>query len=63
MVTKLVENVTITFFSPVKIFENFYQQIWHTVLPSRFSSLNFEGLTFHNKNALEHRSMTTQRVG
>lgn len=37
-------------FFPMKIFENFYQQIWHTMLPSRFLSFNIEGLKFHNKN-------------
>lgn len=39
-------------FFPKKIFENFYQPIWHTLLPSRFLSLNFEGLKFHNKNTV-----------
>lgn len=48
----MVENVAITVFIPKKIFENFYQQIWHTLLPSRFLSLNFEGLKFHNKNTV-----------
>ena len=53
MVTKLCRKCHDNSFCPVKIFENFYQQIWHTVLPSRFLSLNFEGLKFHNKNTLE----------
>ena len=38
---------------PMKIFENFYQQIWHIALPSRFLSLDFEDSMFHNKNVLD----------